>query len=265
MIGIFILIYGKQEVGKTVSTLLSAPLPIRYFDPENRSLKRTLEVVLPLRPKLKEKDNFKEIVYENLYETYNTLNNYEKEFGNKGSLIFDSQTAFMNIEVLNELQNQDYEGRVVDDISPQTAKQKAKDLIAQTKTSLEMYGSLASHMLRITNLLKKISKKGTLVICTALEDSSPKWCPEYDYAPTFSGERYGKDMPGNPDLIGRVISHRHIKDKKCKWCKKVANKNEMIYPPIIRFRSKGDIKWLDKWSGKGIRTDWPLNWEKILK
>ena len=259
MTGIFVLIYSKQGIGKTVNTLLTAPLPIRYYDPENRSLAATLKVVLPLRPELKEEGNFIQIEHETFNDTMAMLSSFDKT---GGTFFTDSLTALMNMELLTELQEQDYAGRTSE---VQTDKQKAKDIVSQTKTSQEMYGALGSGMLRVTNALKKISKKGVVVIASALEEYEPDWCPDYTYAPAFGGKMYGRNMPGNFDLIGRVVEHKHIKSNKCRWCGQEVEKTETIYPPIIRFKSKGKISWLDKWTGKGIRTDWPLNWEKILK
>jgi len=243
------LIYSPNEIGKTVSTLLSAPSSIFVLDVESRPLGRTIDVVKEVRPDVE--IDFGE--WESFDDTMSFLNDYQKNLIDKKyrTLFVDSYTALMAMELIPELQRQAYEARKKEN---KASTLQTKDIISQFKVTEELYGGVGTGTIRITGLLKKIAATGIVVICSALEDRDPKTriLTGCELNPLFEGKQFMKAMPGNFNLIGRLRSR---KDKDGK----------IVYPPMIDFRDDAGGKFLAKYTGLEGKTTGPLDWSKILR
>ncbi len=235
--GIFALLYGGTGVGKSVSTLQSAPDPILYVIPEPRDVNRILKAAG--RPDVR----FEVAQYENwpgLIEFFANFDNFKKF----NTVFVDSASHLMNIQLTQELQGQSF-------AAMDAKKADAKSLVFQTKMSEENWGALAGQMFRFANLNMKLAAEcGKVVIWSALETSTPKWNRALAAAPNFGGRMFNRDFPGFFDLIGLVKPKE--KDGKT------------VYPPEIMFDSPDD-DFVAKATGGMAATRGPLNWEKILK
>ena len=241
------LIYSPNEVGKTVSTLLTAPSPIFVLDVESRPLGRTIDVVKKLRPDV-------EIFFgewENFNDTMEFLNKYDDNLVKKGikTLFVDSYTALMSMELIPELQEQAYTAR-----KKEGKKLQDKDIISQFKTTEELYGGVGSGTIRITGLFKKAASAGVVVICSALEDrdASTRIVTGCEINPAFEGKMFMKAMPGNFNLIGRLKTRKD-------------DDGNVTYPPDVYFRDNKGGKFLAKYTGLEGKTSGPLDWSKILR
>ena len=235
--GLMAMIYGSSGIGKSVSTLQSAPDPILYVIPEPRDVKRMLKAAN--RPDLK----YKVAIYENWPDMIQFFADSENVKPYR-SIVIDSLSHLMNIQLTSEIQDQSFEA--LDE-----KKATAKPLVMQTKMSEEGWGALASNMFRLCNLLMKLAAThGKIVICTALEESTPKWNRSLAAAPNFGGRMFNKNFPGFFDLIGLVQARE--KD------------GQVVYPPVVHFASKDD-DFIAKATGGMAKTSGPLDWAKILQ
>ena len=235
--GRFIMLYGPTGVGKTTSILQTVPEPIMYIQTEARSLKPSLDAAN--RPSLD--------ICVAVYEDWTGLMEFvasPKNFERHKSIILDSYSHLMNVGLSSEIENEAFEARSASDKS-------VKPLVGQVKLSQEGYGGLASQMFRLTSLLGKLSRMGKIVIVTALLTENPKWNRELAAAPALKGREFPTNMPGFFDLIGLVES-------------RTDGDGKIIYPPMVRFQSPDD-SFVAKWTGKGTKTQGPLNIQKILE
>jgi hypothetical protein len=92
---------------------------------------------------------------------------------------------------------------------------------------------------------------GKVVIVTALLQENPRWNRELSAAPALKGREFPANMPGFFDLIGLVQT-------------RTDGKGNVVYPPLVRFQSP-DGSFLAKFTGKGTRTEGPLDISKIIK
>jgi len=234
--GRFMLLYGGTGVGKTCSSLQTAPDPVMYLQTEPRSLKPSLDAAG--RTDL----DIDVAVYEDwagLIEFVANPRNFERH----RTIVVDSYSHLMSVGLSTEIEDQAHEAR--------TEKERAvKPLASQTKLSQEGYGALSSLMFRLTAALGKLSRAGKIVIVTALLQESPKWNRELAAAPALKGREFPVNMPGFFDLIG-LVEPRTEGDGK------------IVYPPRVRFQSPDD-SFVAKWTGVGNKTQGPLDISKIL-
>ena len=234
--GRFMLLYGGTGVGKTCSSLQTAPDPVMYLQTEPRSLKPSLDAAG--RTDL----DIDVAVYEDwagLIEFVANPRNFERH----RTIVVDSYSHLMSVGLSTEIEDQAHEAR--------TEKERAvKPLASQTKLSQEGYGALSSLMFRLTAALGKLSRAGKIVIVTALLQESPKWNRELAAAPALKGREFPVNMPGFFDLIG-LVEPRTDGDGK------------IVYPPRVRFQSPDD-SFVAKWTGVGNKTQGPLDISKIL-
>lgn len=234
--GRFIMIYGPTGVGKTTTTLQTAPEPIMFIQTEQRSLKPSLDAAG--RPDLD--------IDVAVYEDWNGLMQFvanPKNFERHKTIVVDSYSHLMNVGLSSEIENEAFEAR--------EARDKAiKPLVGQVKLSQEGYGGLASQMFRLTSLLGKLSRFGKITIVTALLLENPKWNRELSAAPALKGREFPTNMPGFFDLIG-LVEPRTDGD------------GHICYPPLVRFQSPDD-SFVAKWTGPGTKNHGPLDFKKIL-
>ena len=242
--GWMVFLYSESGVGKTASTLISAPDPIIHLPIEPRSLKPTLDVVREVRPDLK----YKRVIPEKFEELYEFLSDFDSKLINGARTIFvDSYTHVMNIFLAGEIEDEAFEARTDEE-------KRKKSLVNQTKMSQEGYGGLSSHMFRLTTLLGKWSQRGKVVVCTALLQENPKWNRTLAAAPALKGKEFPTSMKGYFDLIGLVTN-------------RIDKEGNIVYPPFVQFESPED-DFVAKYTGKkknGKPAAGPLDLSKILR
>ncbi len=234
--GLFIMLYGPTGVGKTTTTLQTAPPPVMFIQTEQRSLRPSLDAAG--RPDL----DIDVAAYEDwngLMQFVANMNNFERH----KTVVVDSYSHLMNVDLSAEIENEAFEARSSSD-------KAIKPLVGQVKLSQEGYGGLASQMFRLTSLLGKLSRMGKIVIVIALLVENPKWNRELAAAPALKGREFPVNMPGFFDLIGLVEPRTDAEGK-------------IIYPPRVRFQSPDD-SFVAKFTGIGTKTQGPLDITKIL-
>lgn len=245
--GRFILEYGKTGVGKSLTTLLTAPAPIFLLQTENRNLEPTLDCVRQFRPDLISNGWLDIGMYDNFADTLEFLSLKEKDLDKYRTILGDSLTDLMAVKLPIEIQNEVFDAK-------KEEEKKVKQLITQSKLTLEGYGGLSAQTLRLTNTIARYTRDGKYVIFTARLDENPSWARHYNYAPLLKGREYGKDFEGMFDLIGYVQT----------LTKETEDGSTVIdYPPGISFASPNG-NFMAKWTGPGDRRDFRLNWSKIL-
>jgi hypothetical protein len=231
----FALIYGETGVGKTVSTLLTAPRPMLYFECEPRPVERTAEEIDMTDIKIAHPEDF--------FDLFEFLQENQKKIVSKYKTIFiDSLSFLMNVTLLGEIEEETARAEIFDT--------KKRPIVSLGRTDWTGYGALGSLMKRFCALLGKTAVEGSIVICSALLDDKPKWNRELSAAPAFAGKDFPRDMPSYFDIIGLVEER---KDKE----------GNVIYPPVIKVKSDGSF--LAKWTGKPLKGSYgELDWRKIL-
>ena len=124
------------------------------------------------------------------------------------------------------------------------------------KLSVEQadWGLMAEMMLRQTKLLNTLSKKGVLVVATAISQESPKWDRSLGVGPSLLGRDYSTQVHGLFDFIGFITRPWSI------------NEDGTISSPRISFHSP-DNQYLARAAGKlaYVRGAGPLNFTKLLE
>jgi len=218
--GKMILLYGESSVGKTTSILASAPEPISFLDSENRNPIPSLEACgREVDVDFYDYTNWKEIM-----EFYDDLSNFERH----KTVVVDSLTHLMNIQLSGELEDEAFVARDEDD-------KLVKPLISSVKLSKEGYGAISTQMIRLMKKLSIIRKAGKTVIVTALLAQDPRWDRDLKAGPALKGNEFPAALPGFCDLIGMV---RH----------NVNEEGKIIYPPIVHFEAP-KMDFLAKFTG----------------
>jgi hypothetical protein len=241
----FILIYGPTNIGKTTSIVRTAPQPIYYISVEGDVCK-SIDVVedhgesVDIDPECPES-------HEDLMETLNSIliDCKQGTFMPK-SLIFDSGSHWMNVELAIRCEDDRNVGREGGD--------KGK-LSAQTKTDWTEVNTANSQMVRLTHLLREISLCGVMVVMTSQEQSNPKWNRELEAAPSFNYKDYNKALKGFFDYIGFALPNFE-KDADGEFIEPLKSK----YPPLLSFC--GNRGYLVKWRGiqpKNLTTKFDLS------
>jgi hypothetical protein len=233
--GRMIMLYGATGVGKTVSVLQSSPEPIMYLAAEPRSLRPSLEAI-------GREVNLTVASYQNFPALMEFVTD-AKNFDGYESVIFDSYTAQMAINLSSEITDEQFEAR------PEKERMM-KTLAAQVKMSQEGFGTLSSHMFRLTAALGRLSRMGKIVVVICLLQENPKWDRDLSAAPALTGKQFPTSCPAYFDLIGLVEPHQDAE-------------GNVAYPPRVRFQSP-DGSFTAKWTGAGSKTQGPLDITKIL-
>jgi hypothetical protein len=237
--GDVMMIYGEAGVGKSVSTIQTAELPMLYIMTEPRDVKKF--VLASGRAEAKEQVDF------TFYDGFDGLIEFvcdESAFGKYRTIVLDSISHLIAINLSDEILDESYDS---------SAKKSAdKPLTMRAKMSQEGYGTLGSSMLRFTQALAKLSQQGRTIVCLARTESNPKYNRNYSTGPALKGQEYSKHFAGFFDFIGLV--EQRSKDDK------------VVYPPAVSFESDGSF--LAKWTGitpEGGVANRILNISKILK
>ncbi len=253
--GRMILEYGRTTVGKSATTLLTAPAPILLIQAENRNLEPTLDVVRQFRPSLLQNKGWLDIaVYEGFADTMAFLNKEEARIAPYRTIVVDSLTDLMAIKLSQEIQDEVFDSKT------ESEKEK-KQLISPAKLTLEGYGGLSAQTVRFTDTIARYAKTGgKYVILLVRLDQNPSWARYYEFAPLLKGKEYGKDFEGMFDLIGFVTTRTEIiRDENGND----TGAEKVIYPPGISFES-ADGSYMAKWTGVGEQKRFKLNWSRIL-
>jgi len=273
--GRFVQFYGPTASGKTTSVLASAPEPINYLAGEFRDIQPALDAI-------EQTEGRQVVLYDapKYFDDPRNMREYlvgelSKDELGYNSLIFDGSSQFMNGSVGELLETEYYDTREQDKIKRKLAEETARDP--------KIYGSLASEMIRIFNLLSKFSgQKGIMVVVIALSKSiqstkkvlemtgvskkldNPKFWDimrimnvenasdigQYNL-PNYDGNKFLELYPGLMDYIGYV--ERRYENGK------------LVFPPRVSFESD---EHLGKWTGKRPTRGRPvgtLDLRKIFK
>jgi hypothetical protein len=238
--GKFIVIYGETGVGKTASTLASAPLPLAYVRCEPRDPGDAIRAaqVNPADIDIFDADNFLDLL---------ACLREPKYFKRHRTVFVDGASYLMNISLSTEIEMEAFDSR-------EEKEKRAKPLVSSAKMSQEGFGGLSSQMSRMFNLLGKLSTEGKIVIVSALLSENPKWDRELSAAPAFKGREFPTNMPAFVDLIGLVQ-------------KRYNNEGNIVYPPFVSF--EGDGSFTCKFTG--VKNDptkkavGPLDISRMLK
>lgn len=238
-----ILLYGEANVGKSVTTIQTAPDPIHYLMMEPKDVRKMITAAN--RPDLRIDFGF----YEGFQELLEHILD-PKHFPGQ-SVVLDSITHLIGIHLSAELEDESYEA--LDKKMRKDGGKIDKPMVMRSKMSEEAYGALAREMLRLTQALARLSQLGKTVICLARLEQNPKWNRELQAAPAFKGKEYAKHFAGFFDFIGLVEP-------------RVDENGNNIYPPLVSFQDDGSF--VSRWSGimpeKGVKYR-PLDIERILK
>lgn len=236
--GDIMLIYSESGVGKSVTSIQTAPDPIIYIMAEGRDVTKMLTAAN--RPGVKIKFGF----YSDWNDLMDTVCNPENFKGAK-TIIIDSLTHIMSVCLSDEILEESYDAMKEKD-------KVEKDLAMRVKMSQEGYGTLSGNMLRLTAALTRLSQLGHVVVLLARVEQNPKFNRALAAAPALKGKEYSKYFAGFLDFIG-YMEPRVIDGK-------------IAYPPYVSFQDDGSF--LSKWTGvmpeAGVYKR-VLNIEKILK
>jgi hypothetical protein len=231
------LIYGPAAVGKTTSSIDSAPRPIGYYSLDPKKLEMTTRGNTSLKDVMISEPSGYEELWQDLTDNFEMLCTDFK------TVLLDPISFFMNVTLLGEIEMETGAAKVFDSTK--------RPLVNMGRTDQTGYGALASIMSRLCRVTGNLSKRGVLVINVALEADNPKWNKMLAAGPAFAGREFPKNMPGFFDNIGRVESM--MKDGR------------VIYPPKVYFQSDEENSWLSRWSGPALKSPFlPLDWELIM-
>ena len=234
--------YGISGVGKTVTTLISAPDPILWLTTEQRKFALSVAAAKKKRPKLK----YSLAINTDFMSLIDFLDNPDKKLEEVGSkylyddfktIFFDGLSYFQNVVMPGEIQKAD------------TDTMDKRTLRSMTRVNLGQTGDSNQAIFRVMRLLKGYVGDGKVVIVSCLEMERPKYDQEFEAGPALGGKQVPDNFPGFFDYIGRVMIRYDKNDKK-------------VYPPLISFdEGQG---FLAKYTGIEDKREGPMNWSKIL-
>ncbi len=236
--GDVMLLYSESGVGKSVTSIQTAPDPIIYIMAEGRDVTKMLTAAN--RPGVKIKFGF----YSDWNDLMDTVCNPDN-FKGARTIIIDSLTHIMSVCLSDEILEESYDAMKEKD-------KVEKELTMRVKMSQEGYGTLSGNMLRLTAALTRLSQLGHVVVCLARVEQNPKFNRALAAAPALKGKEYSKYFAGFMDFIGYM--EPRVVDGK------------IVYPPYVSFQDDGSF--ISKWTGlmpeSGVYKR-VLNIEKILK
>lgn len=200
------LIYGESGVGKTYSTLLTTSRLPEILKTSGKNVYFQIE---PRDVKIQglNLDNFTIVESSNEGSIYETAfkqleaglseGKFDDPSTRPASIFIDSMSYLMNIALQNQIEDETFEAG--------TFNSKRK-FVNRVKVDLGGYGAISTYMNRFCNLLAKISRKGVIVICSALTKLEEKRTNKI--YPNFSGQKFSGDFPGWFDLIGYVYRQK---------------------------------------------------------
>lgn len=242
-LGAMVMIYSETGIGKSVSTLLTAPDPIAYIQTEPRSLKPIEELIQKYRPDLR----YSAFKYDNADDLLKTLSE-PKNFADYRTILFDGFSFLMYVSLAEEITGEAHEARTAN-IKPN--EKIVKPLMSMTKMTVEGQGIRNQLMFRIAKLLMVLSSEhNKIVIVTALVQERPKYNRSLAAAPSLAAKEFPENMPGYFDYIGLLVP-------------RVNKDDELVYPPYVKFASP-DNSFIAKYTGVGEQKEGVYNVSKIL-
>lgn len=237
------LIYGDTGKGKTLSTLMSAPLPVRYYECQSKPVEQTCEGTLDIE-KMAEEGQIsvgKVTEFNDIY--VDITENFEEIVKTFKTIFVDDYTYLSEYILLKEIQRETGRAGVFE--------KSDRPLVNEARTDMTGYGAVASHMADLTGMLGKLASAGMIVIVTALQVDEPTYNRELSAGPNLAGKKFPDTMGGFFDLVGKV-QQRKNKD------------GDIVYPPVVYFQAPEE-DFMAKWSGKPLKKPaMLLDWSKIL-
>lgn len=235
--GRFGMVYGVSKVGKSTSCIESMPKKLLVLHCERRNPDSSFEAIENKYPDIRSKVDFgllqkQEELLDVLHlEILKTAKNGIFTFNNTEyrSLLVDSLSHFLNVEVITEMENQTKKAEIF---------KIRRDIIDSYRLDEMAYGSLASIGHRICNVLKTISQQGIFVIVVASGVENPKWNRALVFAPGFAGKKFGNEFMVHLDFCGMV--HQRTNEQ-----------GEILYPPYISFKSPNN-DFVAEWTGRHL-------------
>jgi len=203
--GLFILIYGDTNVGKTCSSIQSLWGTTIGIFTEPRDIEPNVEASgrdLTVNP-----------FYFDFWKDFNDLRAFlvnHDNFKDVDTILFDGISHAMHL-VGKEMAKDDFESKYDKELKAKSHIDKA--LSKEMKMSLESYGTMANGMLLIVELLGDLVKTGKTVVCTARldePDAARKSMGKVS-APLYKGKMFGNDVSAWFDLIG-LVKEAHTLD-----------------------------------------------------
>ena len=240
-LGKLILLYSETGVGKSTSCFQSLPLPILYMCAEARNAELS---ALASGRNLKRGD-FETpgdyvIAEYTQWDEYIKFLNDPSNFNMFASIVSDGETQLAS-NLAIEIEDQAFEYRAKSLDNSKGDKIIDKPLASQAKLSEEGYGTLASHMNRSIIALGKLTQAGKFVVINALLQSETRWDNTVYASPSFTGKKFGSDLPGACDLIGMVTS-------------RYDNDGKLVFPPTVKFERGPSENFKCKWTGPKIKA-----------
>lgn len=250
--GKFICVYGSSGIGKTVTTLQTAPDDIYWLTFEPRDLMRSIEAAEKVEQFNEGK--LKVAVYSTFMELMEFLDAVD-EFSAFRTVFADGLSHFMNVAVTTEIKRENLDTK------------SKKPIMDMTKVEFQDRGEVNQAVFRVMSALGRLVALGKIVIVSCLESEKSKYkMGEWDMVagPELGGREVPSNFPGFFDLIGRLTDHMHKPIEgavRCPYCNdKTAGK---VYPPVISFESDGN--YLAKYTGVSGKRVGGLHWGRILR
>jgi hypothetical protein len=240
------LIYGPPDSGKTYSAL-TCPMPMALINSESKDPRVTLgEEARDRDITVLENASF----YEIMEWLHGQVNKPEYK-----CVMFDGLTVGMS----------NYRSYLADDRAEirwkkMTDKEKAEAggelKLARDRFTLDQsdWGIMAEMMLRQTKLMNTLSKRGVMVIATAISQESPRWDRTIGVGPALLGRDYPAQIHGLFDFIAYITKPWGI------------DEDGNVYPPKVSFHAPNG-EYMARASGRlsRFRGAGPLNYTKLLE
>jgi len=244
--GVFGVFFGATSVGKTASSIQSLPKPILILENEMRNIHIQARAVDVPQKAEDGSLNYVAVAYDTFPELIEFIGDIKKKVTKKACGLDYADFKSILIDGVTQLTN-NLKSEIAD-TAAEKRDTKSRNFISDVKVAQEGFGAVADHMLRVTVMLKKLSRDdGKVVIFTTLIDSGVSWDGKAEAYPAFVGKKYGVELPGMCDFIGMV--ERRFEDILDEDGEKTG-RSRVIFPPWVKFEEVPGENFLCKWSGK---------------
>lgn len=260
--GRIIVLYGKYNVGKSVSLIQTCSEPMLVIYSEKRDFALNLEPLAPLGIGVDEfKDQWlskgnKVLIPETISDFRSTLSTYYNQarqgiFTYK-TIIVDSFSYWLNVTYNRQLQEEAFQMRIDNLKKNEKMPFESEEFV----TDMRSYGKLVNAANALMDIIKPFSQFKVNVILVFQEDQNPSYNVAYSAAPYIRGKQFGQDLGAHIDFAGMVYA-------------RYDERGNMVFPPRVTFSQAGTfVKWCGKRpyyaDGTPAPLDFELNIEKIF-